>query len=108
MSSTTPKTTYSLCRNGFADLDVLLDTIKVMFVDHADDTPLAADGDIAYILAAAWVPAIASCPALPSKTVGSVGVGGFDSADLVFSNLSGDQSQSLIQFEDTGTEAASS
>jgi len=88
------------------DLDA--DTIKAMFVDHADDTPVAATDDfINDILSAARVPAIASCPALGTKTIGSVGSGVFDAADTVFTALSGDQSESLILFKDSGVEATS-
>lgn len=82
-------------------------TIKPMFVDHADDTPVVTDNFIDDILSAARVPAIASCPALASKTVGSVGVGVFDAADSVFTALTGDQSESLILFEDSGVESTS-
>lgn len=87
------------------DLDA--DTIKAMFVDHADDTPVVGDADISAIASAARVPAIASCPTLGSPTIGSVGVGIFDAADTTFTSLSGDQSESLILFKDTGTEATS-
>lgn len=82
-------------------------TIKAMFVDHADDTPVIGDDFIDDILSAARVPAIASCPALGSKTIGTVAAGVFDAADTVFTALSGDQVESLILFEDSGTEATS-
>lgn len=87
------------------DLDA--DTINAMFVDHADDTPVVGDDFIDDILSAARVPAEASCPALASKTVGVVGVGVFDAADTVFTSLTGDASESLILYKDTGTEATS-
>ena len=88
------------------DLDA--DTIKAMFVDHADDTPVAATDDfINDILSAARVPAIASCPTLGTKTIGTVAAGVFDAADTTFTALSGDASESLILFKDTGVEAAS-
>jgi hypothetical protein len=87
------------------DLDA--DTIRPMFVDHADDTPVVTDDFLDDILAAARVPAIGSCPALASKTVGVVGVGIFDAADPVFANLSGDQVESLELVKDTGTESTS-
>lgn len=88
------------------NLDTL--TIKAMFVDHLDDTPVPATDDfIDDILSAARVPAIASCPALASKTTGTVATGVFDAADTVFTALSGDQSESLILFEDSGAEATS-
>lgn len=82
-------------------------TIKAMFVDHADDTPTAADNFIDDILSAARVPAIGSCPSLGSKTIGTVGAGVFDAADTTFPTLSGDASESLILFEDSGSEATS-
>lgn len=83
-------------------------TIKVMFVDHADDTPVAAtDNFIDDILSAARVPAIGSCPTLASKTLGVVAAGVFDAADATFTALSGDASESLIAFEDSGTESTS-
>ena len=87
------------------DLDA--DTIKAMFVDHADDTPAVGDNAIDDILSAARVPAIGSCPTLGTKTIGSVGVGVFDAADTVFATLSGDPSESLILFKDSGTESTS-
>src|SRR3990167_6038472 len=90
-----------------ARVDFDADTIKPMLVDHADDTPLVTDDFIDDILSAARVPAIASCPALASKTIGVVGIGIFDAADAVFTTLSGDQSESLILFKDTGVESTS-
>jgi len=91
--------------SGIPDLTTL--TIRAMFVDHADDTPAVADDFIDDILSAARVPAIASCPALASKTNGTVAVGTFDAADTVFTSLTGDQSESLILFEDSGVESTS-
>ena len=82
------------------DLDA--DTVKAMFADHADDTPLVTDDFIDDLLSAARVPAIASCPALGTKTIGTVAVGVFDAADTVFTTLSGDASESLILFKDSG------
>jgi hypothetical protein len=89
-------------------VDYDADTIRAMFVDGADDTPVAATDDfIDDILSAARVPAIASCPALASKTVGTVAAGVADAADTVFTALTGDQSEFLILFKDTGTESTS-
>jgi hypothetical protein len=82
-------------------------TIRAMFVDHADDTPVIGDDFIDDIASAARVPALASCPALGSKTFGTVAAGVFDAADTVFTALSGDQSESLILVEDSGTESTS-
>ena len=94
--------------SGTATADLDTDTIKAMFVDHADDTPAVATDDfINDIASAARVPAIASCPSLGSRTIGTVAAGVFDAADTVFSALSGDASESLILFKDTGTESTS-
>jgi hypothetical protein len=83
-------------------------TIKAMFVDHADDTPVAATDDfINDIASAARVPAIASCPTLGTKTAGTVATGVFDAADTTFTALTGDASESLILFEDSGVEGTS-
>lgn len=95
----------AIWNSGIPDLTTL--TIKPMLIDHADDTPVAADNFIDDLLSAARIPAIASCPALASKTNGVVAVGVFDAADSVFTALTGDQAESLILFEDSGTEATS-
>lgn len=88
------------------DLDA--DTISAMFVDHADDTPVAATDDfLDDIASAARVPALGSCPSLASKTIGTVGSGVFDAADTTFTALSGDASESLILFKNTGNHATS-
>ena len=84
------------------------DTLKIMFVDHADDTPAPTTDDfIDDIASTARVPAIGSCPTLGTITIGSVAAGVFDAADTTFTSLSGDQSESLILFKDTGSEATS-
>jgi hypothetical protein len=88
------------------DLDA--DTIAVMFVDHADDTPVPATDDFLDDIASAGrVPALASCPHLASKTIGVVAVGVFDSADPTFTALTGDQVESLSMWKDTGTDTTS-
>lgn len=91
--------------SGIPDLTTL--TIRAMFIDNADDTVVATDDFIDDILSLARVPAIASCPALASKTNGIVGVGVFDAADTTFTSLTGDQSEQLILLEDSGVEATS-
>ena len=90
----------------YVDLDG--DTVSAIFVDHADDTPsVAADDFMDDIASAAQVPVYTSGPALASKTIGSVGDGVFDAADTTFSSLTGDQSESLVIFKDTGTDTTS-
>ena len=93
---------------NIGDFDITAQTIKAMFVDHADDTPsTSGDNFIDDILSAARIPAIASCPALATDTVGSVGVGVYDADNTVFTALSGDPAESLIIFRDSGTESTS-
>lgn len=103
---------FTALRNGQLSNTSLVDfdgdTIKAMFVDHADDTPVPATDDfIDDILSAARVPAIGSCPTLGTITIGTVAAGVFDAADTVFTSLTGDPSESLILFKDTGSEATS-
>ena len=93
--------------NNFANVQLDADTIRAMFVDTADDTPAVTDEDMVDILSAGRVPAIASCPALGTKTTGTVAVGVFDAADSVFTALTGDSVERLILFKDTGSEATS-
>ena len=84
------------------DLDA--DTISCMFVDGADDTPTVADDFLSDILSAGRVPALASCPTLGTPTIGTVAVGTFDAVDTTFTTLTGDQSEYLILFKNTGTD----
>ena len=95
----------NIWNSGMPDFTTLV--VKPMFIDHTDDTPAVGDDFIDDILSASRVPAIASCPALASKTNGVVAVGTFDAADSTFTALTGDQSESLILFEDSGSEATS-
>lgn len=85
-------------------------SIEAMFVDHTDFTPdptnLAHDF-ISDVTSAGRIPAFGSTPVLGSKTLGSVAVGVFDAADTVFTALTGDQAESLILFEDSGTDTTS-
>lgn len=94
--------------SGTATADLDTDTIKAMFIDHADDTPVPATDDfINDVLSASRVPAIASAPTLGTKTIGTVAAGVFDAADTTFTALTGDAAESLILFKDTGSEATS-
>lgn len=91
----------------YANVQLDADTIAAIFIDAADDTIAATDGDMSAVASAARVPAIGSCPTLASKTVGSVGTGVFDAADTTFTSLTGDASEQLGLFKNTGTEATS-
>lgn len=83
-----------------ADCD-LDDSLLLVFVDHADDTPVAATDDfLDDILAAARV---ATSSALASKTFTG---GVFDAADKTFTAVTGDVFESVVMYNNTpATEA---
>ena len=85
------------------DLDT--DAVGAFFVDAGVDIPLVTDDFVDDIIAG--IPVFASAPNIGSPTIGSVGVGIFDAADLVFSALSGAQAEWLTLFKDTGTDTTS-
>ena len=77
--------------------------IKLVFVDHADDTPLpATDDNLDDILAAARV---ATSGNFATKTT-TAGVA--DAADVVLTAVSGDPFESIVIYRDTGVESTSS
>ena len=85
---------------GDADWDA--NTIKLVCVDHADDTPnVTTDDNLDDILAAALV---ATSGAFASKTK-TAGVA--DAADVVLTTVTGDQFESIVIYKDTGTESTS-
>ena len=92
---------------AFVDLDD--DTLGMFFVDEADDIPnQTTDQDVADRAAAAQVPAFASAPNLVNGTTTiDSNVGKFDADDLLFTSLTGDQSESIDLFKDTGTDTTS-
>jgi hypothetical protein len=92
---------------SFCDLDD--GTLGMFFVDEADDTPnQTSDQDVADRTGAAQVPAFASAPNLANGTTTiDSNVGKFDADDLVFTTLSGDPSESIDLFVDTGTDTTS-
>lgn len=93
--------------HSFVDLDD--DTLAMFFVDEADDAPnQTTDQDVADRAAAAQVPAFASAPNLANGTTSAVSNRGvFDADDLTFTALTGDQSESIDLFKDTGTDTTS-
>jgi len=83
-----------------ADCD-LDDSIKFVFVDHADDTPVPATDDFLDDISAPS--RVATSGALANKTF-TAGV--FDADDNVVSAVTGDAFESIVFFDDTpGTEA---
>lgn len=82
-------------------IDLTTDTIKVVLVDAADYTvDTAADDYLDDIAAAARV----ATATLASKTTTD---GVFDAADVTFSAVSGDESEALVIYKDTGVESTS-
>lgn len=95
---------YDFGREGFlaSDIDWDADVFKCILVDEADDTiDLAADQDLADRAVAARVSISA---ALGSKTT-TAGVA--DAADATFTAVTGDVSESIDIYQDTGVEATS-
>lgn len=79
----------------------MTDSIKIIFVDHADDTPVVATDDFLDDIASAA--RVATSGALANKTY-TAGV--FDADDIVLTSVSGDPFESIVGFNDTpGTEA---
>lgn len=84
-----------------AGINLVSDTIKVVLVDSADYTvDLAAHDFLNDVPAGARV----ATQALASKSVTG---GAFDAADVTFSAVTGDPSEALIIYKDTGTESTS-
>lgn len=103
---------YASFRNGIlgsysTPVDLDADTIKFAAIDHADVTPDVATHDFLDDLSAGVVDALSA--ALASKTIGSVGTGVFDAADLepAWAAMTGDQFESLSALKDTATASTS-
>jgi hypothetical protein len=86
---------------GLAGFDLSGDTIKVVLVDTDDYTPnLTTDTNLVNIPAGARV----ATGTLASQAW-TAGV--FDAADITFTTVTGDPSEALVIYKDTGTEATS-
>jgi len=95
---------YDKGREGFLDgsIDWDTDTIKCVLVDTADYTvDLAAHDNLDDIPAGARV---ATSDALTGKTVAA---GVADADDVTFSAVTGDPSEALVIYKDTGTASTS-
>ena len=95
---------YDKGREGFLDgsIDWDTDTIKAVLVDTDDySVDLAAHDNLDDIPAPARV---ATSGALTGKTVAA---GVADATDVTFSEVTGDQSEALVIYKDTGTESTS-
>lgn len=84
-----------------AGINLASDTIKVVLVDAADYSVNLSTHDFLDDVAAGARVATAT---LGSKTVTG---GAFDAADVTFSAVTGDPSEALVIYKDTGTESTS-
>lgn len=82
------------------DLDLTSVTVKVILIDTADYTYSSAHDNLDDVASAARV----ATGTLASVTVTS---GTFDAADTTLSSVTGDASEALILYVDTGTESTS-
>lgn len=95
---------YDRGREGFlaGDIDWDADNIKIVLIDEDDDVPdLANDEDLADRVAGARV---ATSGNLASKTTTD---GVADSANVTLSSVTGDESESIDGYQDSGVEATS-
>ncbi len=95
---------YDLGREGFlgGDIDWDADNIKLLLRDENDDAPnLATDQFLSDILVAARVATSANF-ASKTKTNGVA-----DAADVTLSSVTGDESESIDIYQDTGVEGTS-
>jgi hypothetical protein len=91
-------------REGFlaGDIDWDANNIKLVFIDHADDTPnVSTDDNLDDLAAGARV---ATSGNFASKTT-TAGVA--DAADVTVSTVTGDPFESINIYKDTGTESTS-
>ena len=96
-------TLYPKAKQSFltGEINLTSDTVKIQLIDLADYTYSAAHDNLDDVPAAGRV---GTAVALASKTVTD---GVFDAADATFAAVSGDVSEALIIYKDTGTESTS-
>ena len=95
---------YDLGRQGFLEgsIDWDSDNLKIVLLDAADYTKnLATDNDLADIPAPARV---ATSGNLAGKTVAA---GGADANNVTLTTVTGDQSEEIVVYQDTGVESTS-
>ena len=95
---------YAAAKKSFldADIDMLVDNIKCVLVDSADYTVNLATHDFLNDVAAAG--RVATSGNLASKTTTG---GTFDAADVVLTTVTGDSSEAIIVYKDSGVESTS-
>lgn len=90
---------------GLSAIDWETDTIKVVLIDAADDTIAPNTDDALNDIAAGARVATATITSV--AVTGSSGTATVDAADTTFTAVTGDQSEQLVVYKDTGTEATS-
>lgn len=81
--------------------DIEADAVFLVFIDHADDTPVPATDDFLDDITAPS--RVATSSALANKTITG---GVFDADDKVFTTVTGDPFESIVFYDDTpGTDA---
>jgi len=95
-------TTYKTLALTTGGVNLLTDTIKCVLVDSADYT--ASLGTHDFLVDVPAGARVGTAQTLASKTV-TAGV--FDAADVTFPSVTGDQSEYVLIYKDTGTEATS-
>ena len=95
---------YDRGRQGFlaGEIDWDADTIKLVLIDEADDTPSASGDNALSDRAAPSRVAISSAFASKTTTAGVA-----DAADVTLSTVTGDPSESIDIYKDSGTESTS-
>lgn len=99
---------YPIANDEFlnGDIDLAVDTIKAVLVDAADYTYSNAHNFLDDVPAGAR--ATNGTGTLASKTIGTTGnVTTFDAADLTLTAVTGDPSEAVVIYKDTGNEATS-
>lgn len=96
----------NLFKADIADaVDFSTDTIKAVLIDTGAYTPSAAHDFLNDVPALAR---IGTPQTLSSKTVGTLGAGIFDAADITFPAVSGASAEAILLWKDTGVESTSS
>lgn len=92
------------CMSGGSNTDLLTSNVKAVLLDHADDDPDTAAGGDEFLSDIAAGARVSTSGNLTSKAFTS---GAFDCADFTLSGVTGDQSESIVFYIDTGTETTS-
>ena len=91
----------------FDKVNLDADTIAIMLIDNSNDIIYQTDESLDDVVSSARIPVAAPYPSLDNKTLGVLDVGRFDADDVTFIGLSGDQSEQLLLFKDTGVASTS-